>query len=254
VSGTLFNAGRPAAAAQSLDELAAVLGPSRTGLVNRWRIHFALYWEGPADVAGRAADALERSVAADHVDDPEARGIQAMEMCALEQWRIAGGRGRGATVQRLHAAARELGGYDARYARVCAALLDALLVESAGRDVVAAADRLQAEYDEHLPYFSFDPLFAAVPLVMARLRESHGDISGARAWVRRRPGAGSTQHVLLSTYLREEGRLAARAGDRDAAVRAWMHYLSLRAEPEAAAAAEVERVRQALAALTADAR
>jgi hypothetical protein len=33
-----------------------------------------------------------------------------------------------------------------------------------------------------------------------------------------------------------------------------MHYLALRAEPEAAAAAEVERVRQALAALTADAR
>jgi hypothetical protein len=120
---------------------------------------------------------------------------------------------------------------------------------NAGRPAAAAQS-----VDEHLPYFSFDPLFAAVPLVMARLRESHGDISGARAWVRRRPGAGSTQHVLLSTYLREEGRLAARAGDRDAAVRAWMHYLALRAEPEAGAAAEVERVREALASLAADAR
>jgi hypothetical protein len=62
-------------------------------------------------------------------------------------------------------------------------------------------------------------MFAAVPLVMARLRESHGDTTGALAWVRRRPGAGSTQHVLLSTYLREEGRLAALAGDHVAAAR-----------------------------------
>jgi hypothetical protein len=191
----------------------------------------------------------------DHGDDADARGIQAMELCALEQWRIANGQRRGAgAVQRVHAAARELDGYDARYARICAALLDALLAESAGLDVVAAADRLQAAYDEHLPYFTFDPMFAAVPLVMARLRESHGYISGALAWVRRRPGAGSTQHVLLSTYLREEGRLAERAGDRNAAALAWTHYLALRAEPEADVAEEVARVRRALASLTGEGR
>ena len=37
---------------------------------------------------------------------------------------------------------------------------------------------------------------------------------------------------LLSTQLREEGRLAARLGDRTGAIRAYEHYLALRSNPE----------------------
>jgi hypothetical protein len=39
---------------------------------------------------------------------------------------------------------------------------------------------------------------------------------------------------MLSTQLREEGRLAARLGDRAGAIRAYEHYLALRSNPEPA--------------------
>ena len=44
----------------------------------------------------------------------------------------------------------------------------------------------------------------------------------------------------LSTYLREEGRVAALAGDTASALRAYRHYLALRPDPEAEVQPEVE--------------
>jgi hypothetical protein len=57
---------------------------------------------------------------------------------------------------------------------------------------------------------------------------------------------------MLSTYLREEGRLAALAGNSRDAARALAHYLDLRARPESAVADDVADVRRALTALIAD--
>ena len=54
---------------------------------------------------------------------------------------------------------------------------------------------------------------------------------------------------LRSTFLREEGRLAAKLGDREAAIRAYRHYLMLRSDPEPEIRPEVERVRAELARL-----
>jgi len=51
---------------------------------------------------------------------------------------------------------------------------------------------------------------------------------------------------LLSTQLREEGRLAALVGDTAAAVRAYRHYLALRNDPEPVLRPEVERIRAEL--------
>jgi hypothetical protein len=45
------------------------------------------------------------------------------------------------------------------------------------------------------------------------------------------------------TQLREEGRLAALAGDREGAIRAYRHYLALRSEPEPAVRDQVAAVR-----------
>jgi hypothetical protein len=51
------------------------------------------------------------------------------------------------------------------------------------------------------------------------------------------------------TALRDEGRYAALAGDREGAIRAYRHYLTLRSDPEPAVRSKVEEVRAELAAL-----
>lgn len=90
-------------------------------------------------------------------------------------------------------------------------------------------------------------------LIAARLHEALGDRAGALAATRRR-----TYHFLsgycLSSYVREEGRLAALTGDRAGAIRAYRHYLALRANPDPAARPELERVRTELARLVGEPR
>jgi hypothetical protein len=53
----------------------------------------------------------------------------------------------------------------------------------------------------------------------------------------------------LASFLREEGRLAARLGDTVGAVRAYRHYLVHRRDPEPTLRPEVDRVRAELARL-----
>jgi hypothetical protein len=85
-------------------------------------------------------------------------------------------------------------------------------------------------------------------LVLARLLETQGDLAGALAAVRRRPYV-ATLLIYLSSFLREEGRLAALTGDRAGAIRSYRHYLALRSNPEPSLKPEVERVRAELAKL-----
>ena len=85
-------------------------------------------------------------------------------------------------------------------------------------------------------------------LVVARLLEAQGNLPGALAAVRRRVyGLGRRRY--LSTYLREEGRLAALVGDTASARRAYQHYLALRSDPEPPLRADRDRVRAELARL-----
>ena len=81
--------------------------------------------------------------------------------------------------------------------------------------------------------------------MLARLKERRGDVRGALAAVRRRE-TFLTRPLYLSTFLREEGRLAALAGENDAAIEAYRHYLTLRAAPEPPLRSEVEYVRDEL--------
>ena len=60
--------------------------------------------------------------------------------------------------------------------------------------------------------------------------------------------AGATFPLYVG-YLCEEGRLAALTGDRDGAIPAYRHYLSLRSEAEPALQAEVKLVREELEAV-----
>ncbi len=89
-------------------------------------------------------------------------------------------------------------------------------------------------------------------LVLARLWETLGEDERALAALRRREYHWGFGVAYLSSYLREEGRLAARIGDREGAISAYRHYLTLRSDPEPAATAEVDRVREELARLLAE--
>jgi TolB-like protein len=83
------------------------------------------------------------------------------------------------------------------------------------------------------------PPFASLTLAYAY--EESGDPAGALRVIRR--GVWYYPPRMLSTHLREEGRLAARLGDRAGAIRAYEHYLALRSNPEPALRAERDRIR-----------
>ena len=83
-----------------------------------------------------------------------------------------------------------------------------------------------------------------VSVVLAHAYEASGDDAGALRVIRR--GMWYQPPRNLSTLLREEGRLAARLGDRAGAIRAWEHYLALRSNPEASLRAERDSIRAEL--------
>jgi hypothetical protein len=82
-------------------------------------------------------------------------------------------------------------------------------------------------------------------LVLARLQERAGSVSAALATVRRREYFFN-RAAFLSTYLREEGRLAALAGDTAGAITAYRHYLALRSNPDPELKADAESITREL--------
>jgi hypothetical protein len=80
-----------------------------------------------------------------------------------------------------------------------------------------------------------------------------GDLPRALGAVRRFEYDDPVGAAYLATRLRVEGRLAALAGDRQAAVRAYTHYLGLVNQPEFRVQPLVKQVRQELARLVGEA-
>jgi hypothetical protein len=121
-------------------------------------------------------------------------------------------------------------------------------------DASRAVDRLDSLHMAALPDLRNEDVWVCGGnLVAARLRAAQGDLVGALAAVRRR-GEPGDQKILLSTYLREEGRLAALAGDTVGAVRAYRHFLALRSHPEPRLAADAALVQAELRRLTSGSR
>jgi DNA-binding SARP family transcriptional activator len=69
-----------------------------------------------------------------------------------------------------------------------------------------------------------------IDLLLAIAYERAGEDGNALRAVRR--GQWRLPTMFLAAYLRMEGRLADRVGDRAGAIRAYQHYLALRADPE----------------------
>jgi hypothetical protein len=196
------------------------------------RVTDALYWDGDSTAA--AAGVRERA------DD----------ICLVQQWRLAHGelgsvradisRLRGSGVQGL---ATSDSASVPPYASICADLLEAWLA-TATRQPNAA--ELAGRLDSMVTHQTDGWWGEGWNLVLARLLAAQGNLPQALRAVRRRE-FGLRPWPYLSTYLREEGRLAALAGDTAGAIWAYQHYLRLRSDPEPPLLGERDSVRAELA-------
>jgi hypothetical protein len=131
--------------------------------------------------------------------------------------------------------------------RLCASVLEAALAVSSRRADAPA----RVAYADSLFIFSSVSVYWYYTLVVARLHVALGDPAAALHILRRRwVGVGENAAIaLLSPGMREEGRLAEMIGDTAGAIRAYRHYLSLRANPEPALVPQRDSVRATLGAL-----
>lgn len=245
--------GRPSAALALSEGMPAVQPEARFHL--KLRVLDALYGGGDTLAATEAVKALESYASSPLADRTDDRAAQFSDICAVEQWRLWHGQFDSArhSIDRLRSATFPAdSSLTVGFARTCAALLDAL---HAALTTSPDADVLVARFDSLIRTL---PEGAIVPLrldrvgnlAVAQLLEAQGDLEAAYRAVQRREFFMTR---YLASYLREEGRLATLVGDRDGAIRAYRHYLTLRSDPEPALADETEWVRSELARLTGEA-
>jgi serine/threonine-protein kinase len=239
-----LNRGRPSAAVVANARSREVSAPN-TRVYLRERVRDALYWDGDSAAAAAAVRELERTAFGPTPEKPADRFGQLVDLCNVELWRVGHDDDRTLveSVARLRRAATGSSEMPmAGFASACATLLDAVAATRTGRsDAPVALARLDSLLRTGPGSFVQD----AGNLILARLKEQHGDVRGALAAVRRRE-TFLTRPLYLSTFLREEGRLAALAGENEAAIEAYRHYLTLRAAPEPPLRSEVEYVREEL--------
>jgi DNA-binding SARP family transcriptional activator/TolB-like protein len=248
------NRGRPSEALRALQELR---GSSRSQDARQERlrelVYYALYWDGDQTAGELAAQELARvgDLPGGSISTELGQSLRAR--CVAEQWRIGHEDLSSArqAVSHLRAGAEALEDRpEAARARSCAALLEAMAASAERRpNVLHLVDRLDSLHIAALPDLRNEEIWVcAGNLVAAQLRATHGDFVGALAAIRRR-GEPGDQKILLSSFLREEGRLAALAADTVGAIRAYRHYLALRAQPEPRLIPQRDSVRAALAEL-----
>jgi hypothetical protein len=185
----------------------------------RFRLRAAMWWDGDSLAGERAARVLAR-----YADTPPAAGSPQAhyeDVCTMAHLRVARGDYAAAedAADRLRAARIPgLSGADsvsyANYSKLCAALLDAARTSGLGspdaRDRLVEADSLAREFILEICCGVSVP---EANLLLARLWEKEGDPPRALAAVRRRSGAFPIGPNFMTTFLREEGRLAALSGD-----------------------------------------
>ena len=127
----------------------------------------------------------------------------------------------------------------------CAVVLEAIM---AVRASAPDADRRLMSLDSLLMRGHPDGLtWVGGHLILARLAAERGQYQLGLAAARRHWHWGRV--LYLSSFLREEARLAELVADTAGAIRAWKHYLALRSDPEPALKADAAHARAELARL-----
>jgi hypothetical protein len=210
----------------------------------------ALFWDGDGALAAQSAARLDGRVAVPVPRESGARAKYFTDLCVTLLWRQMRTAGAEISSQlstlRGGAAAGDSSGIHGGSPALCVAMLDAIGAvrarDARAREAVARLDSLMAAGP-----FQFGVDFGN--LVVARLREELGDTASALRAVRRRPYDWDTAPLYLTTFLREEGRLAALTGDPSGAARAYRQYLALRTDADPEFRAASKSVQSALAAL-----
>jgi serine/threonine-protein kinase len=208
--------------------------------------------EVPAQVGIDAARVLAPIEQAAEPVDSARREIQRAVIRVMEPWRIS----RGDTsqtrrsIQRLRALTRNVPVADAVNAELEVAFIEMLHADVANspllRRDVARVDSLLLTQD----VAALAPSrLAQQSIFAARAWEKLGEKAKALAMIGRYAVWSSESVPYLGLQLREQGRLAAAAGDRKRAMRSYAHYLGMRSDPESSVRPQVDSVRSELARL-----
>jgi tetratricopeptide (TPR) repeat protein len=236
------------------------------------RVLDALYGDGDTANGAAAVRELARTMETPALGGSDARAVAAADLCVVTLWRLDHGGDAGAAQAIARLRSRLAGESPTTVATnaICATLLEAKHLAASGAPGAAAAlERLDTlmrngpggSRNGPPVAFTLSPAYVRslvgispvgfedfANIEIARLRERQGNLPAALAALRRRSYA---YHLTdyLARQLREEGRIAALAGDRARAAKAYRHYLALRSDPEPAVRGEVEAVRGELAKL-----
>lgn len=167
-------------------------------------------------------------------------------LCELATWESAHGEADSARALLVRLAALPAGPDPASQA--CDVVAEGLLAVREGRPFPGAVrDALEAV---HRRILRADRLRVPAQLLLAWDRELAGEPAAGLAYLAL-PLGFEAGPPWLADLLRERGRIAQRAGLRDAALRAYEHYLALRSAPAPSLAEEVAAIRRAHADLLA---
>jgi serine/threonine-protein kinase len=183
----------------------------------------ALFVDGDSAVGEAAARERAERLARDTLLNPQRRSLISEAFWqSLWEWK----HGRMAEAQALVRWIRHHGGATIPAGqKINADITDMLIATSQRRN---DAPSLRALVDTESRGGCCGGVHPSIYLLLASAYELSGNESAALSTLRR----GKWVVGFLPTILREEGRLAARAGDRDGAIRAYQHYLALRSDPE----------------------
>lgn len=250
------NRGRPQAAHQAVNGMPD-MGPDLDG-VYAW-----LYGDGDSTSALSTLGFLQAIADAPLAVAAPDRLRQYDAMCVVEQWRVWVGETASAqrAIERLSSAAAPADGrVNVEEVHLCATALTALRAVRGklpgDAAAVAALDSAIWAGENIAPLNTGSRVHnnrARLTMLLTRLHEIRGDTPGALRAVRKRMQFFSYPHSeLLAASLREEGRLAALAGDRAGAIKAYRWYLTLVTDPEPALVPRRDHVRAELARLERD--
>jgi hypothetical protein len=257
----LLNAGRPAAAERVRAAARQHADHRQLDLIS---LRAATFHGGDTAAAAAAALRVAELITDQGPADFDAADRRLQAICAVEERRLAAGDASGtmtalAALERLMAEASLVDEIALRpwrlatlevQARRCGAYVHAwrssIIHGAASPEVTTRLAALESILSSTaIPTPDMD----IGNLVAARLHAARGDAEAALRAARRRAYYGIPQ--LLAPMLREEARHAEAVGDVDGAMRAWSHYLHLRAAPEPALLDEVGHARTRLDALAA---
>ncbi len=212
-----------------------------------------LYEGAPPEAAAGAVQRLTALAQAPAAGTSTARRVQYQAACLMAQWRLLRepGTSVAALTARLRQGAAALGIHaNPEGSPVCLAIVEAIsAAHSGGPQGAARVMQLDSllmlgPAGTELQSDGGDASLQTADLLVARALEHVGKIEQASraAW-----RAEGTHHWWAS--LRDQGRLAALAGDREEAIRAYERYLSIRWNPEPALIPQRDSVKAELASL-----